>query len=165
MTLTTKETIPYLKWVTEVVEERIIEDSIIRKEFGSKDEFIIFSIIMVRVLRFLRTQIENDDKEYNLGFSSKKFYEQQKFEKHTGVTMRGIARESGIPRTTVSRIIDKLIAQKIIRKNINQLIIPTAKARDKLNVYRRYLFTSNKRLYDIFEMLDLKKLYSDEERF
>ena len=44
MTLTTKETIPYLKWVTEVVEERIIEDNIIRKEFGSKDEFIIFSI-------------------------------------------------------------------------------------------------------------------------
>ena len=54
------------------------------------------------------------------------------------------------------------MAIKVIIKN---LIIPTINVRDAMKNYRQYIYKSNKRISNIFNELDLKNLYDENDIF
>ena len=87
------------------------------------------------------------------------YYEKVKHLKHYGTTRRAISQQTNIPRTSVKRILDRLMKRKLVTvtKNDN-LIVPTALARKKFSDYRKYLFTSFKRLNKIFNDSHLEYL-------
>ncbi|MDC6448070.1 hypothetical protein PQZ42_03195, partial [Alphaproteobacteria bacterium] len=69
---------------------------------------------------------------------------------------------SQIPRSTSKRIIEKLIKKKLVSKNSKNLIIPTANVRDTMKSYRKYIYKSSKKIHTIFESLNLKNMYDED---
>ena len=45
--------VPFMSWLIEVAEEKIIEHRLIKKEFKSNKEFIIFTIVGLGVFKSL----------------------------------------------------------------------------------------------------------------
>ena len=159
-----KSEIPFMTWLIEVAEEKIIEHRLLKKEFNSHEEFIIFTIIWMRVyksmLRILKEDVITDkSNQKNISIDSyiKNFYQNQNDE-YLGMTINAITRESEIPRSTVKRIIENLSKKKLVTKNKKNLIIPTFKVRDKMKNYRQYIYESNKKIFSIFDALNLKDL-------
>ena len=155
--------IPFMSWLIEVAEEKIIEHRLLKKTFNSHEEFIVFTIIWMRVFKTIFKELKKDslNKENILVDEYiKKFYLNQKDE-YLGMTINAITRESKIPRSTVKRIIEKLINKELVKKNPKNLIIPTIKVRDEMKFYRQYIYKSNKRINSIFEDLNLKNLYDE----
>ena len=163
-----KENIPFMTWLIEIAEEKIVEHRLLKKEFNSHEEFIIFTIIWIRVYKSIFNKIKEDS------VSSKKikkiilfdeyikdFYLNQE-DAYLGMTINAVSRESEIPRSTVKRIIENLIKKKLVKKNELNLIIPTFRVRDIMRIYRQYIYKSNKRVYSIFESLNLKNLYDED---
>ena len=163
--------IPFITWIIEVAEEKIVEHRLLKKEFNSHEEFIVFTIVWMRVYKYIYQQIKNEtliraNKTSNISLDKfiKTFYKNQK-NKYLGITINAITRESLIPRTTVKRIIEKLIKKNLVSRNLNRLIIPTSKVRDTMKSYRQYIFLSNKKLCTMFNTLNLKDKYNANDIF
>lgn len=160
---------PFMQWTVEVAEEKILEHKLLKEKFSSHDEFIIFTIIWLRVYKFLYLEIKNlkPTDKINSKLSAdeyiKSFYSHQN-NKFLGITINAISRESEIPRSTVKRIVEKLIKKKLVIRNINYLIIPTSKVRDEMANYRKYIFDSGRRLNKIFFELNLEEKYNSGEK-
>ena len=159
-----KEYVPFVEWIIEVAEEKIIEHRLLQKKFKSHEEFIIFTIIWMRVYKSIHNSIKND--QINLGIDTfiKNFYNNQK-NQYLGMTINAITRESKIPRSTVKRIIENLINKKLVARNNNRLIIPTANVRDYMKNYRQFIFRSNKKLNKLFNNLDLENFNEEKKVF
>ena len=160
-----QKNIPLMAWLIEIAEEKIIEHRLLKKAFNSHEEFIIFTIIWMRVFKTMFKNLEQDsssNKHKNTSVDQyvKNFYLNQEDE-YLGMTINAITRESEIPRTTVKRIIENLIEKKLVTKNSKKLIIPTFRVRDAMKSYRQYIFKSNKKNYSLFENLNLKNLFDD----
>ena len=163
-----KECIYFMNWITEVAEEKIVEHRLLKTIFNSHEEFIIFTIIWMRVYKALCKKIKIDFQNNRIKESKKlfdeyikNFYENQK-DIYLGMTINAVSRESTIPRSTVKRAIDQLISRGLIKKNDNGLIIPTSKVRSTMEKYRKHIFQSNNKLYELFNNFDLNnKSYSD----
>ena len=163
-----KENIPFMTWLIEIAEEKIIEHRLLKKEFNSHEEFIIFTIIWMRVFKTIHKKLKKDSinnenikKNILVDDYIKDFYLNQKDE-YLGMTINAITRESEIPRSTAKRIIETLIKKKLVTKNLKRLIIPTYKVRDVMKYYRQYIFKSNKRTCTIFNNLNLKNIYDED---
>ena len=79
--------------------------------------------------------------------------------KHYGATRRAISLQTNIPRTSVARIIGRLRKSKLVTvTKKDNLIVPTALARKKFTDYRKYIFTSFKRLNKMFNDAHLEDL-------
>ena len=163
-----EKNIPFMSWIIEVAEEKIIEHRLLKQKFSSHDEFIIFTIIWLRVYKKIYIELKtgglakkNIDLNISLDDFIKKFYKDQK-DQYLGMTINAITRESLIPRSTVKRNIEKLISQKLLQRNLKNLIIPTSKVRDAMENYRKYIFKSNKKNYNLFRSLDLQNRYDEE---
>ena len=154
-----KKNLPFMNWLIEVAEEKIIEHKLLKKIFDSNEEFIIFTIIWLRVYKDLYLKIKDLDLNCinTLTYDQyiKEYYSNQK-NKYLGMTINGVTRECEIPRSTVKRTIEKLIKKGMLNRNKNILIIPTNNVRDIMKAYRQYIFQSNKRIYSLFENLNLK---------
>ena len=163
-----KKNIPFMKWIIEVAEEKIIEHRLLKKQFNSNEEFIVFTIIWMRVFKSIVKEINDlpSDKDNKLtaDIFIKNFYLNQKNE-YLGMTINGVTRESEIPRSTVKRIIETLIKKSLVARNSKNLITPTIEVRDAMKIYRQYIFKSNSRIYNIFNELKLKYLYDEDEIF
>ena len=144
-----------MEWILEVAEEKIIEYRLLKKKFESHEEFIIFTIIWMRVYKNLYKTLKNKNLTSSIDKFIKDFYDNQN-NKYLGMTINAITRESEIPRSTVKRNVENLINRKLVSRNINRLIIPTNKVRDLMLVYRQYIFKSNTRLNDLFQKLNIK---------
>ena len=160
--------IPLMDWLIEIAEEKIIEHRLLKKEFNSHEEFIIFTIIWMRVFKTMVKKLKTDSLNYKYKEDDifidnyiKDFYLNQN-DKYLGMTINGVTRESEIPRSTVKRIIETLIDKKLVTKNTKNLIIPTYRVRDLMRSYRQYIFKSNKKNYLLFETLNLKNLFDDD---
>ena len=159
---------PFMQWTVEVAEEKILEHKLLKEKFSSHDEFIIFTIIWLRVYKFLYLEIKNlkPTDKINSKLSAdeyiKSFYSHQN-NKFLGITINAISRESEIPRSTVKRYVEKLILKNLVKRNLNNLIIPTPKVRDFMGNYRKYIFNSNKKIYKIYKDLDLENKYDSKE--
>ena len=160
--------IPFMTWLIEIAEEKIIEHRLLKKEFNSHEEFIIFTIIWIRVFKTILKKIKKDSISNNnikknilVDEYIKDFYLNQTDE-YLGMTINAITRESEIPRSTTKRIIENLIKKKLVTKNSKNLIIPTYRVRDAMKYYREYIFTSHKRTYSIFKTLNLMSLYDEK---
>ena len=156
-----------MNWLIEVAEEKIIEHKLIKQIFNSHEEFIIFTIIWMRVYKNLVKKMKNLNVQNQIKISNssieqyiKDYYTNQK-DGYLGMTINGVTRESNVPRTTVKRIIEILIKKNLVQRNQNRLIIPRKQVRDLMKDYRQYIFQSNKRLYSLFDELNLKELYKD----
>ena len=151
-----KDYLPFINWIIEVAEEKIIEHRILRGKFNSHEEFIIFTIVWLRVYKNIANELSLNKKNENFPESLdkyiKKFYKNQK-NRYLGMTINAISRESLIPRSTVKRIIEKLIKKELLERNTNRLIIPTSKVRDIMKNYRKYIFKSHKRIFSIFSII------------
>ena len=163
--------IPFMSWLIEVAEEKIIEHRELKKEFNSHEEFIIFTIVWMRVYKHLFQNLKKESQEdtcqencKTIDHVIKDFYKNQN-NVHLGITINAITRESLIPRSTVKRIIERLISKKLVKRNLNQLIIPTSKVRDTMQNYRQFIFRSNKKISNIFNEFDLKNKYEDDDNF
>ena len=157
-----------MSWLIEVAEEKIIEHKLLKKTFTSNEEFIIFTIIWIRVYKDLYLKIKELDIDCS-NFTTydqfiKEYYNNQK-NRYLGMTINGVTRECEIPRSTVKRIIEKLIKKNMLKKNENLLIIPTNKVRDIMKDYRQYVFKSNNRTYSMFKDLDLANIHKEKEDF
>ena len=162
-----QKNIPFMAWLIEIAEDKIIEHRLIKKEFHSHEEFIIFTIIWMRVFKTIYKTLKKES--ININFMNKNilvdkyikdFYQKQEDE-YLGMTINAITRESEIPRSTCKRIIETLIKKKLVNKNKKNLIIPTYKVRDVMRDYRQYIFKSNKKNYLIFDNLNLKNIYDE----
>ena len=163
-----QKNIPFMKWLIEVAEEKIIEHRLLKEQFNSHEEFIIFTIIWMRVFKTIVKKLKEDSlnnckikKHILVDEYIKKFYQNQNDE-YLGMTINAITRESKIPRSTAKRIIENLIKKKLVTKNIKNLIIPTVRVRDAMKEYRKYIYKSNKKIYSLFESLDLNNLYNED---
>jgi hypothetical protein len=162
-----KKNIPLMAWMIEIAEEKIIEHRLLSSKFNSHEEFIVFTIIWIRVFKTIFNKLK-EDSLYNTEIRDiitvdkyiKEFYLNQKND-YLGMTINAVTRESEIPRSTVKRIIENLIEKKLVKKNSKNLVIPTSQVRDAMKFYRQYLYKSNKRIYSIFENLNLKDLYDE----
>ena len=162
-----KEYIPFMNWIIEIAEEKIVEHRLIKKEFNSHQEFIVFTIIWMRVYKFLYQKIKKennlknfDQKNLSLDNYIKNFYLNQK-DKYLGMTINSITRECQIPRSTVKRIIERLIIKGLVNRNSKDLIIPTSKVRDKMSEYRKYIIKSNKKNNKLFNSINLHNNFKD----
>ena len=162
-----KKNIPLMTWLIEIAEEKIIEHRLLKKKFKSHEEFIIFTIIWMRVFKTIFTKLKKDSirSDYNrknilVDNYIKNYYLNQQ-DQYLGMTINAITRESEIPRSTVKRIIENLIKKKLVTKNLKNLIIPTYKVRDAMRYYRQYIYKSHKRTYSIFETLNMMNLYDE----
>ena len=162
-----KKNISFMNWLIEVAEEKIIEHRLLKQKFNSHEEFIIFTIIWMRVYKNLVKKMKNLNLQNQIKLSNssieqfiKDYYTNQN-DGYLGMTINGVTRESNVPRTTVKRIIEILIKKKLLKRNENRLIIPRSQVRDLMKDYRQYIFQSNKRLYSLFDELNLKELYKD----
>ena len=162
-----KKNVSFMNWLIEVAEEKIIEHRLLKKKFNSHEEFIIFTIIWMRVYKDLVKKIKNLNLQKQIKISNssieqyiKDYYTNQK-DGYLGMTINGVTRESNIPRTTVKRIIEILIKKNLVQRNKNRLIIPRNQVRDLMKNYRQYIFQSNRRLYSLFDDLNLKELDKD----
>lgn len=162
-----QKNIPFMAWLIEIAEDKIIEHRLIKKEFHSHEEFIIFTIIWMRVFKTIYKKLKKES--ININFMNKNilvdkyikdFYQKQEDE-YLGMTINAITRESEIPRSTCKRIIENLINKKLVNRNKKNLIIPTYKVRDVMKNYRKYIFTSNKKNYLLFESLNLKNIFDE----
>ena len=150
--------LPFAEWILEVAEEKIIEYRLLKKKFESHEEFIIFTIIWMRVYKNLFNSLKKQKSDIAIDKYIKDFYNNQK-NKYLGMTINAITRESEIPRSTVKRIVEKLISKNLVSRNVNRLIIPKKEVRDYMKNYRQYIFQSQKKLYNIFNKLELNKIY------
>ena len=164
-----QKNIPFMEWLIEIAEEKIIEHRLLKKEFNSHEEFIVFTIIWMRVFKTMfkkleKESIKNSFKQSNTITDTyiKNFYTNQQDE-YLGMTINAITRESEIPRSTAKRIIENLIKKKLVTKNIKNLIIPTFRVRDIMKSYRQYIFKSNKKNYLLFENLNLQKIFDEDK--
>ena len=158
----TKEYVPFVEWIIEVAENKIVEHRLIKKKFNSHEEFIIFTIIWLRVYTHLFSDLKKTNIKNNLEKYIKDYYRNQS-NNYLGTTINAITRESQIPRTTVKRIVDKLIIKKLVIKNLNRLVIPTDKVRDFMKDYRKFTFNSQKNLSELFYDLELNNKYNEGE--
>ena len=163
-----QKNIPFMEWLIEIAEEKIIEHRLLKKEFNSHEEFIVFTIIWIRVFKTMfkkleKESIKNSFKQTNTITDTyiKNFYTNQQDE-YLGMTINAITRESEIPRSTAKRIIENLIKKKLVTKNSKTLIIPTYRVRDAMEFYREYINTSHKRTYSIFETRNLMHIYDEK---
>ena len=163
-----EKNIPFMTWLIEIAEEKIIEHRLLKKEFNSHEEFIIFTIIWMRVFKTIYKKIKEEsisnkiiEKNILVDEYFKNFYQNQK-DKYLGMTINAVTRESEIPRSTVKRVIENLIKKKLVTKNLKNLIIPTFRVRDVMKNYRKYIYKSNKKNYSIFDALNLKNLSDDD---
>ena len=159
-----KKNIPFMFWLIEIAEEKIIEHRLLKKEFKSHEEFIIFTIIWLRVFKTLVKKLKKEstkDKDIYediiIDEVIKKFYLNQSDE-YLGMTINAITRESEVPRSTVKRVVESLTKKQLVKKNAKNLIIPTIKVRDAMKGYRQYIYETHKRTNSIFESLNLKNL-------
>ena len=162
-----KKNLPFMELIIEVAEEKIIEHRLLKKEFNSHEEFIVFTIIWIRVFKTIFNKLKEDslcnteiEDIITVDEYIKEFYLNQKNE-YLGMTINAVTREGEIPRSTVKRIIENLIEKKLVKKNSKNLVIPTSQVRDAMKFYRQYIYKSNKRIYSIFENLNLKDLYDE----
>jgi predicted transcriptional regulator len=162
MTVNKKKHMPFMNWIFHVAEEKIVEHRLLEKEFNSHKEFIIFTIIWMRVYKKMYQSIEADDSNLSLDDFVKNFYDNQK-DKFLGITINAITRESNIPRSTVKRIIEDLIKKNLVSRNSNSLIIPTSKVREVMNDYRKFIYKSHLKLSKIFEDSNLKINYQTDD--
>ena len=163
--------IPFMEWIIEVAEEKIVEHRLIKQGFKTNEEFIIFTIIWLRVYKNIFQKIKIANLENNVNVSSKtldqffKNYYKNQDNIHLGITINAIARESLIPRSTAKRIIEGLIEKHLVERNSNRLIIPTSKVRDIMKKYRQFIFKSHKKTSTIFNNLNLKDIYDENDSF
>ena len=153
---------PFIEWIIEVAEEKIIEHRLLKKLFNSHEEFIIFTIIWIRVYKNLFKTLQNKKLDIQIDEYIKDYYTSQK-NQYLGITINAITRESEMPRSTVKRNVEKLISRNLVSRNINRLIIPKSLVRDYMKTYREYTFQSKKKLFTLFEKLEIQKLYNDDK--
>jgi hypothetical protein len=110
-----KKNISFMNWLIEIAEEKIIEHRLLKNNFNSHEEFIIFTIIWMRVYKDLVKKMKNLNLQNQIKISNssieqyiKDYYTNQN-DGYLGMTINGVARESNVPRTTVKRIIEILI--------------------------------------------------------
>ena len=156
--------IPFIEWIVEVAEERIIEHRLLNKVFSSQDEFIVFTIVWMRVYKriFLKLKKEND--KISLDKFIKDFYDNQN-DDYLGTTINAISRESEIPRSTAKRIVESLIKKQLVSRNLNRLIIPTSNVREVMENYRQFNFRSYKKICNLFNKLELEKKFKEGDNF
>ena len=159
-----KKYIPFTEWIIEVAEEKILEHKLIKKIFNSHEEFIIFTIIWMRVYKKLFQSLKEDNSNLSFDKYIKKFYLNQN-DKYLGITINAISRESEIPRSTVKRIVERLIIENIVSRNMNRLIIPTPKVRNLMKGYRKFTYVSNKKLFNIFNNSNIMDKYNENDNF
>ena len=157
--------IPFTEWLIQVAEEKIIEFRFLNKNFDSQEEFIIFTIVWMRSYKNLFNKLKINKIDQSFDNFCKKHYSEIKDNEYLGMTINAISRESEIPRSTVKRIIEKLIIKKFLSRNINGLIIPTENVRDKMTDYRKYVYKSQKKMYQIFHDYNLSEIFDKEENF
>ena len=167
----------YYDWIMEVGEERLIEQKFLKENFYSREDYTVFLFILLRFSKKLTSEIrdrtanKSDNKLIKSTFPNPnikgdeldefimQYYEEVKNLKHYGTTRRAISQQTNIPRTSVKRILDRLMKKKLVTvTNNDNLIVPTALARKKFSDYRKYIFTSFKRLNKIFNDSHLEDL-------
>jgi predicted transcriptional regulator len=153
-----------MQWLIEVAEEKILEHRLLKKNFNSHEEFIIFTIIWMRVYKTIYQKLTKNYSSVNLDKFIKNFYNNQE-DQYLGITINAITRESEIPRSTVKRTVEKLIVKEMVSRNSRNLIIPTVKVRDIMESYRQFNFKSHKKLNKIFNDLKINERYDEEEKF
>ena len=169
MTSNLEKNLSFMLYSIEVAEEKIVEHRLLKKKFESHEEFIIFTIIWLRVIKNIYKKIKathsiNKDGKFELETEIDKFIKQfyiNQDDLYLGMTINAVTRESQVPRSTVKRIIEKLIKKELLQKNNNRLIIPTIKVRDLMKDYRQYIFESSKNKFVLFNSLDLKNEYKE----
>ena len=154
----------FMQWLIEVAEEKILEHRLLKKNFNSHEEFIIFTIIWMRVYKTIYQKLTKNYSSVNLDKFIKNFYNNQE-DQYLGITINAITRESEIPRSTVKRTVEKLIVKEMVSRNSKNLIIPTVKVRDVMESYRQFNFKSHKKLNKIFNDLKINERYDEEEKF
>ena len=154
----------FMQWLIEVAEEKILEHRLLKKNFNSHEEFIIFTIIWMRVYKTIYQKLTKNYSSVNLDKFIKNFYNNQE-DQYLGITINAITRESEIPRSTVKRTVEKLIVKEMVSRNSRNLIIPTVKVRDIMESYRQFNFKSHKKLNKIFNDLKINERYNEEEKF
>ena len=158
-----KNYIPLVNWLTEVAEEKIIEHRLLKKKFKSHDEFIIFTIIWLRTYKNIPKFIQDSNAVDSIDNLIKEFYDCST-KKQLGITINAVSRESKIPRTTTKRLIEGLIKKKYITKDHSRLLSPTSMIRNLMKDYRKYNFTSQKKLSTLLNNLNLENFY-DKNNF
>jgi|TARA_B110000438_G_scaffold215984_1_gene208459 predicted transcriptional regulator len=154
----------FMQWIIEIAEEKILEHKLLKENFNSHEEFIIFTIIWMRVYKKIYQALKNNNSSVNLDKFIKNYYNNQE-DQYLGMTINAITRESEIPRSTVKRTVERLIVKEIVSRNSKNLIIPTAKVRDVMESYRQFNFKSHKKLNKLFNDLKIKERYTEEEKF
>ena len=149
-----------MQWIVEVAENEITEHRLLKKTFKSYEEFIIFTIIWIRVYKHLYISLKNSEIEHNLDKYIKDYYINPK-NQFLGMTINAITRESEVPRSTVKRIIENLISRNLLSRNKNRLIIPTSRVREVMEQYRIYMYESNKDLYKLFNNIEVENKYEN----
>jgi hypothetical protein len=171
----------YYDWILEVGEERLVEHKFLRENFYSREDYIVFLFILMRFSRKLSSEVKDvvnnksDNELIKKAFPKSnitgdelnkfilQYYENVKNMKHYGVTRRSISLQTNIPRTSVARIIGRLRKSKLVTvTKKDNLIVPTALARKKFTDYRKYIFTSFKRLNKMFNDAHLEDLNTND---
>lgn len=156
--------LPFIEWIIEVAEEKILEHRLLNKKFKSQEEFIVFTIIWMRVYKTIFTKLKKSANNISLDEFIKDFYINQNNE-YLGITINAISRESEIPRSTAKRMVENLIEKKLVSRNSKSLIIPTVKVRDEMKNYRQFNFKSYKKICTLFNKLNIEKRFSENESF
>ena len=104
--------IPFMSWSIELAEEKILEYKLLQNTFSSHEEFIIFTIIWLRVYKFLLQESKSNKLHVSQKLTIDKYIENFYINQNNqflGITINAISRESEIPRSTVKRYVEKLI--------------------------------------------------------
>ena len=165
MKTSTEKYIPFTEWLLEVAEQKIIEYRLLKNDFASQEEFIIFTIIWMRSYQNFFQKLKTTNTSLSFEMFIKNHYNDIKESNYLGMTINAVSRESEIPRSTTKRIIEKLIDKNLLSRNTNRLIIPTFNVRNKMKNYRKFLYNSHKKLNKIYLNNNLIEKYDDDDNF
>jgi response regulator of citrate/malate metabolism len=103
----------------------------IKKNYQSIDHLIVVLSVINHTKKTIQQTIQNSSNQPNSEAMSKEINQSLAEHPDYGVTHSSISRETNLPRTTVRRICDTFLKQKIFKKNSHGFIIMGEKMREQ----------------------------------
>ena len=103
----------------------------IKKNYQSIDHLIVVLSVINHTKKTIQQTVLNSSNQPNSEAMSKEINQALADHPDYGVTHSSISRETNLPRTTVRRICDTFLKQKIFKKNSHGLIIMGEKMREQ----------------------------------
>ena len=121
-----KKTLIDMVLFSKIANRQITRFKKIKEKFSTIEEYIVLHCIRSRSYKDLISSITDSSFIEDLDLFISNYLSDLKIKKNSGVSIHGISRDTGIPRTTVKRNTDNLIKKKLVIKNDEGYLVVTS---------------------------------------